>query len=350
MTTGTLGNYLAAHSTSGAPHAEAVVETIVALARGAVAIRDAVTIGALGSAFAGTRAGGAGAGGDVPKDLDLHADALLLQAIRTAPVALYASEELEHPIVVNRTAPLALASDPLDGSSNIDTNVSIGTIFSILPVVGRAESDALASYLQPGTSQLAAGFFVYGPQLALALTVGRSTDIFVYSPRIGVFVRAYAEIAVPTTTQEFAINAANYRHWDDGVRHYYDDCLSGATGPHGRDFNMRWVASMVADAYRILIRGGIYMYPGDARKGYGSGRLRLVYEANPVAMLMENAGGAATDGKTQILERMPASLHEKVPLVFGSRAEVQEVARYAAEHDSMGLRSPLFGTRGLFRN
>jgi len=134
------------------------------------------------------------------------------------------------------------------------------------------------------------------------------------------------------------------------VRHYYDDCLQGVTGPHGRDFNMRWVASMVADAYRILVRGGIYMYPGDARKGYANGRLRLVYEANPIAMLMEQAGGMATDGTNAILERIPTSLHEKVPLVFGSRQEVQQVARYAAEHHSMGLRSPLFGIRGLFRN
>ena len=350
MTARTLGDYLAAHGGSGAPHAEAVAEAVAALARGAIAVRDAVTLGALGTAFSGSRNGSAGAGGDIPKDLDLHADGLLLDAVRTAPVALYASEELEHPILVKRDAPLAIASDPLDGSSNIDTNVSIGTIFSVLPVVGEPATQAHASFLQPGAGQLAAGFFVYGPQLALALTLGRGTDIFVFSPRIGVFVRAYASIAVPQSTTEFAINAANYRHWDDGVRHYYDDCLQGAAGPHGRDFNMRWIASMVAEAYRILIRGGIYLYPGDARKGYSNGRLRLVYEANPIAMLMEQAGGGATDGTAAILERIPASLHEKVPLVFGSRAEVQEVARYAAEHDSMGLRSPLFGSRGLFRN
>ena len=350
MTARTLGEVLSAHGASGAPHAEAVVDTVVALARGAVAIRDAVTMGALGTAFAGSRQGTAGAGGDIPKDLDLHADALLLEAVRSAPVALYASEEIEHPILVNRGAPLAIATDPLDGSSNIDTNVSIGTIFSVLPALGVPDSNALQSFLQPGANQLAAGFFIYGPQLALALSVGKGTDIFVYSPRIGVFVRAYPTVSVPHSTQEFAINAANYRHWDDGVRHYYDDCLQGVTGPHGRDFNMRWVASMVADAYRILVRGGIYMYPGDARKGYANGRLRLIYEANPIAMLMEQAGGMATDCSNAILERIPTALHEKVPLVFGSRQEVQQVARYAAEHHSMGLRSPLFGTRGLYRN
>jgi fructose-1,6-bisphosphatase I len=301
------------------------------------------------TAFAGPR-GAAGAGGDVPKDLDLHSDALLVDAVRTAPVAYYASEEIEHPLVINKTMPLALAVDPLDGSSNIDTNMSIGTIFSILPVAAEADPHGLTSFLQPGSRQLAAGFFVYGPQLALAVTLGAGTDIFVYSPRLEMFVRAYEGLAIPPTTQEFAINTSNYRHWDDGVRHYIDACQHGASGPQGRDFNMRWLASMVADAYRILIRGGIYLYPGDARKGYSNGRLRLVYEANPVAMLVEQAGGLATDFKNSILERAPLSLHEKVPLVFGSRHEVMEVTRYQAEANLVGLRSPLFGSRGLFRN
>lgn len=348
MSSGTLEDYLAAHAAGGKPQAKAVSDVVAALARGVVEIQQAVGLGALGSAFAGTQ-GALGGGGDVPRDLDLHADAVLLDALRGAPVALYASEELEKPVLINPAAPLAVAVDPLDGSSNIDTNMSIGTIFSVMPVSGAVEAGALQSYLQPGTRQLASGFFIYGPQLSLAVTVGQGTDIFVYSSRLQAFVRAYAEVSVPLSSPEFAINAANYRHWDQGIRHYYDDCIAGATGPHGRDFNMRWAASMVADAYRILIRGGIFMYPADARKGYASGRLRLVYEANPVAMLLEQAGGSATDGVEPILSRTPASLHEKVPLVFGSRTEVHEVARYAAEHDSMGLRSPLFGTRGLFR-
>lgn len=331
------------------PQANAVAATLEAITRGAVAIRETVTLGALGTAFAATR-GGVGAGGDVAKDLDLHADAQLVEAVRTAPVAYYASEEIEHPIVLNKSMPLALAVDPLDGSSNIDTNMSIGTIFSILPIAAGSDPHGLTSFLQPGSRQLAAGFFVYGPQLALALTLGAGTDIFVYSPRLETFVRAYEGLAIPPLTQEFAINASNYRHWDDGVRHYVDACQQGAAGPQGRDFNMRWLASMVADAYRILIGGGIYLYPGDARKGYRNGRLRLVYEANPVAMLVEQAGGLATDFKNPILERVPVSLHEKVPLVFGSRQEVIEVSRYQANANLVGLRSPLFGSRGLFRN
>jgi fructose-1,6-bisphosphatase I len=349
MPTHSLAQHLEDHAASSLPHAAAVAATLEAMAKGAIAIRNAVTLGALGTAFAGTR-GAAGASGDVPKDLDLHADALLVEAVRSAPVAYYASEEIEHPVVLNKTMPLALAVDPLDGSSNIDTNMSIGTIFSILPVAAEPDPHGLTSFLQPGSRQLAAGFFVYGPQLALAVTLGAGTDIFVYSPRLEMFVRAYESITIPPSTQEFAINVSNYRHWDDGVRHYIDACQHGAAGPQGRDFNMRWLASMVAEAYRILIRGGIYLYPVDARKGYSNGRLRLVYEANPVAMLVEQAGGLATDFKNSILERTPLSLHEKVPLVFGSRHEVAEVARYQADANLVGLRSPLFGSRGLFRN
>jgi fructose-1,6-bisphosphatase I len=351
MPTYSLAQHLEQHAICGAPYAAAVAETVAALAQGAIAIREAVALGALGTAFAATR-GDAGAGGDVPKELDLYADELLVEAVRLAPVAFYASEEIEHPVVLNVGAPLALAVDPLDGSSNIDTNTSIGTIFSLLPVAGDADADAqgLSSYLQPGRRQVAAGFFVYGPQLALALTLGTGTDIFVYSPGLSTFVRAYADLSISPSTSEFAINASNYRFWDDGVRHYIDACHQGATGPHRRDFNMRWVASMVADAYRILIRGGIYLYPSDARKGYGSGRLRLVYEANPIAMLMEQAGGLATDCNCSILDRTPVALHEKVPLVFGSRDEVLEVGRYYADANPLGIRSPLFGTRGLFRS
>ena len=177
-------------------------------------------------------------------------------------LCVMSSEENADTIPIPRGFPCgkyALTFDPLDGSSNIDANVSIGTIFSLLPAVDGADRDDLASFLQPGRAQLAAGFFIYGPQLALVLTLGSGTDIFVYSPRVGQFLHAYAEVAIHTRTQEFAINASNYRHWDGAVRHYVDDCMQGADGPHGRDFNMRWIASLVADAYRIFIRGGIYL-------------------------------------------------------------------------------------------
>lgn len=349
MATQTLEEHLAAHGADGDRQRVAVAATVAALAKGAVAVRDTVNLGALGAAFA-DHSGVSNAGGDMQKDLDVLADEVMLEALRWAPVAFYASEELEQPVALDRSAPVAVAIDPLDGSSNIDTNVSIGTIFSILPALGGAGRDDLASFLQPGRAQLAAGFFIYGPQLALVLTLGSGTHIFVYSPRVGQFLHAYDEVSIPQKTQEFAINASNYRHWDGAVRHYVDDCMQGSEGPHGRDFNMRWIASLVADAYRIFVRGGVYLYPGDRRKGYAYGRLRLVYEANPIAMLVEQAGGLATDAFQPILDIVPQTLHQRVPLVFGSQAEVLQIRRYHEEPDPVGVRSPLFGSRGLFRS
>lgn len=345
----TLDDYLARHGSNGHDHGKAVAETIAALTKGAIAVRQTIDLGALGAAFAG-QVGGTNAGGDAQKDLDVLADELMLAALRDSPVALYASEELEHPVALDRSRPLAIAIDPLDGSSNIDTNVSIGTIFSLLPVVPGVAGDDLATFLQPGRRQLAAGFFIYGPQLALVLTLGEGTEIFVYSPRVGSFVHAYEQVTIKPRTTEFAINAANYRHWDGAVRHYIDACLEGADGPQGVDFNMRWIASLVAETYRILIRGGVFLYPGDRRKGYAHGRLRLVYEANPIAFLIEEAGGLATDAYTPILDLVPTGLHQRTPLVFGSRDEVVQIRRYHDEPDPVGLRSPLFGSRGLFRN
>lgn len=347
MTTQTLEHHLAAYRCSGTPLSEAASGIVAALARGAVRLSEFIELGALGTAFAGQK-GSRNADGDVQKDLDVLADETFLDAVHAEQVALYASEELNHPVVVNPGAALALALDPLDGSSNIDTNLSIGTIFSILPVA--AGRDAIDTFLQPGRMQVAAGFFIYGPQLVLVLTLGKGTNVFVHSPRQQGFVLAYGDVLIPAKAQEFAINAANYRHWDDAVRHYIDDCLKGVEGAHGRDFNMRWLASLVADAYRILVRGGVFLYPGDSRKGYARGRLRLVYEANPMAMVVEQAGGLATNTTEPILDLVPQSLHERTPLVFGSTNEVTQVGRYHADPEPMGIRSPLFGQRGLFRS
>lgn len=330
MATQSLEDHLAAHGAGGDPHRAAVAATVAALAQGAVAVRDTVNLGALGAAFS-SHSGGTNSDGDMQKDLDVLADEVMLAALKRAPVAVYASEELEHPVALDRTAPVAVAMDPLDGSSNIDTNVSIGTIFSILPALGAADGDDLASFRQPGRAQLAAGFFIYGPQLALVLTLGSGTDIFVYAPEAGRFLIAYAGIAIPAETREFAVNASNYRHWDAAVRRYVDGCLQGVDGPHGRNFNMRWVGSLVADAYRIFIRGGVFLYPGDQRKGYAYGRLRLMYEANPIAMLVEQAGGLASDGLLPILDVVPQTLHQRVPLIFGSKSEVQQIGRYHEE-------------------
>jgi fructose-1,6-bisphosphatase I len=327
----------------------AAANVVTALARGAVALREVIALGALGTAFAGQK-GSSNPAGDVQKDLDVLADEIFLDAARGGGVAVYASEELANPVTLTLGGPLALALDPLDGSSNIDTNVSIGTIFSILPVAGDPAVDPLRSFLQPGRAQVAAGFFIYGPQLILVLTMKDGTHVFVHSQRQHGFVLAYERLMLPAKAPEFAINASNYRFWDDPVRHYIDDCLKGVDGPHGRNFNMRWLASLVADAYRILTRGGVFLYPGDSRKGYGKGRLRLVYEANPIAAVVEQAGGLATNTVEPILDLVPTELHARTPLVFGSSSEVQQVSNYHADPEPVGLRSPLFGQRGLFRS
>ncbi len=344
MDTPTLEAYLRSYCSDGDTTKAHIADAIHSLAQAAVSVRIATKEGALGGAFADTR-GSAHMQGDVQKDLDLLADEIFLEAARRAHLSFYASEELDKAVPIGGGSRLAIAIDPLDGSSNIDANVSIGTIFSILPSAGDAER----TFLQPGNRQLAAGFFIYGPQLALALTLGEGARIFVFSNSGGVFVEAYSALAIAPKTQEFAINAANYRHWDACVQLYLDDCVLGAEGPRGKDYNMRWVASLVAEAYRILIRGGVFLYPGDARKGYGNGRLRLIYEANPIAMLVEQAGGAATDGTNRILDLVPKDIHQRTPFVFGSAREVESITRYHIDPSAIGSRNPLFGNRGLLR-
>jgi fructose-1,6-bisphosphatase I len=344
----TLDEMLAEWSGHGSGIRSATALTIKQLAKTAVSVAETVGQGALGVAFAGHR-GDTNAAGDIQRDLDVHADEQFIDAVRLAPVATYASEELDAPVVLDALAPLALAIDPLDGSSNIEVNLSIGTIFSLLPVVVGSEDNPVANYLQPGRNQLAAGFFIYGPQLSLVLTLGDGVQIFTWSARQSAFVRIHEHCAIAAKTQEFAINASNYRHWDEEVRLYVDDCLKGADGPREKDFNMRWTASLVAEAYRILIRGGVFIYPGDHRKGYGQGRLRLVYEANPIAMLIEQAGGAASDMATSILDLAPTALHQRTPLAFGASREVMWVNRYHSDPSAIAPRAPLFGQRGLFR-
>lgn len=346
MTAATLDAFLKSYAGDDALR-DAAATTVRQLTEAAIKVRHTVNQGALGAAFAGTR--GTNSGGDLQKDLDIFADDIFLDAMRRAPVALYASEELEQPVLLDRDAPLAIAIDPLDGSSNIDTNVSIGTIFSLLPATGVPDESPAAPFFQPGARQIGAGFFIYGPQLALVLSMGSGTHVFVLSARLGTFVQAYESRIIPQRTQEFAINAANYRHWDEAVRLYVDDCLKGSEGPREKDFNMRWIASLAADCYRILIRGGVFLYPGDQRRGYHQGRLRLIYEANPIAFLVEQAGGAATDTVNRILDIEPDTLHQRTPVVFGSAREVDRITRYHLAPSSIGERAPLFGNRGLFR-
>lgn len=348
MNASTLDAFLGFYCGSGEDRRKRVADVIRALTRAAIGVRGTINMGALAGSLA-AELKSANAGGDAQRQLDIHADEAFLSALAQSPVAYYCSEELDTVTKVNAEGDLAIAIDPLDGSSNIDTNVSIGTIFSILPVPEGVAADPTSIFLQPGSSQIAAGFFIYGPQLALALTLGSGTHIFIFSQRLGTFVQAYESRIIPPRTSEFAINASNYRYWNEPVRLYFDDCLKGADGPRERDFNMRWVASLVAEAYRILIRGGVFLYPGDARKGYGQGRLRLVYEANPIAMLVEQAGGGATDGVSRILDLVPEDLHQKTPLIFGARREVDRIGRYHTEPSLIAERDPLFGRRGLFR-
>jgi fructose-1,6-bisphosphatase I len=287
--------------------------------------------------------------GDVQKELDVLANDLFIGAFRRAPVAVVVSEELSEPLVLDPAGHLVVAMDPLDGSSNIDANVSIGTIFSILPVLANANG-AEAHFLQPGRTQLAAGFVVYGPQTSLVCALGSGqTQIFTLDRRDGRFFRSVSALAIGTECAEYAINASNYRHWDPPVRAFIDDCVQGTDGPLKRNYNMRWTGSLVADAYRILLRGGIFLYPGDQRTGYKEGRLRLLYEANPVAFIVGRAGGLATDCVRPILDIVPSAIHARVPLVFGTPDMVELVARYHSDPQFSAEHAPLFGKRGLMR-
>ncbi len=281
--------------------------------------------------------------GDTQKALDVLADEAFAEALKGANVRWYASEERD---TVTELAPdgrYAVAIDPLDGSSNIDVNISIGSIFAIY----EAHAEGEASFLRPGGEQIAAGYFIYGPQTCLVVTFGQGTQQYQLDPVTGRFVLTRPRVAVPKTAKEFAINASNYRHWSKPIRAYIDDCIAGDDGPREKNFNMRWVASLVAETHRILTRGGIFLYPADNRPGYTHGRLRMVYECAPIAFVMEQAGGSATNGSDAILSQQAASLHARTPFVFGSS---DKVARVAAYHDLPDHEvSALFGTRGLFR-
>ena len=263
-------------------------------------------------------AGDVNADGDTQKALDVLADEIILEAARDAGAAAYMSEEREAAIPLAADGNFIIASDPLDGSSNIGVNVSIGTIFSVLPTDGAG--------LINGRQQLAAGFFVYGPQTTLLVTVGAGVASFRMEAD-GDFRLIDDDVRIPEQTGEFAINAGNQRHWLPPVQRYIADCVAGADGPRGRNFSQRYVGSLVAEAWRIFCRGGVFLYPADSRDGFADGRLRLVYEAAPMALLAEQAGGRATDAVRDILEITPTAVHQRVPLVFGSSEEVDVVGR-----------------------
>jgi fructose-1,6-bisphosphatase I len=276
--------------------------------------------------------------GEVQKKLDVISNDLLIQACAAAPaLAAMASEEMDtvHPVrPISEEARYLLLFDPLDGSSNIDVNVSIGTIFSVLPAAADQGRDATeADFLQPGRNQAAAGYVVYGPQTTLVFTTGDGVNAFTLDPKTDQWLQVAERISIPRETKEFAINASNMRHWAPAVRRYIEDCLAGETGPRGKNFNMRWVASMVADVHRIVMRGGVFLYPWDAREPNRAGKLRLMYEANPMAMVVEQAGGAAYDGTGATLDARPTNLHQRVSVMLGSAAEVERLR--ALHQDAM---------------
>ena len=267
-----------------------------------------------------------------------------------------ASEEMEHPYQIPQgqvRGKYLLVFDPLDGSSNIDVNVTVGSIFSVLrapqDVIDSGRDVVAADFLQPGCEQVAAGCALYGPTTMLVLSVGRGVVGFTLDPNLSQFMLTHPNMVIPPDTQEFAINASNARFWEAPVKRYVDECLAGKTGARGKDFNMRWIASMVAEAHRILLRGGIFMYPRDTKDPCKPGRLRLLYEANPIGFIIEQAGGRASTGRCPILHVQPESLHQRIGLVFGSKNEVERIERYHAEKTQAAPHNPLFAERGLFR-
>jgi fructose-1,6-bisphosphatase I / sedoheptulose-1,7-bisphosphatase len=261
------------------------------------------------------------------------------------------SEEMEDPYPIPAEYPRGkylLLFDPLDGSSNIDVNVSVGSIFCVLRCPEGVAEPTERDFLQPGTQQVCAGYAIYGPSTMLVLTTGRGVNGFTLDREIGEFMLTHPDITIEPDTSEFAINASNSRYWEPAIKRYVNECLAGRTGPRGRDFNMRWIASLVAETHRILMRGGVFMYPRDRKDLSKAGRLRLLYEANPIGFLIEQAGGRASTGHQPILEVQPQAAHERIGFVFGARNEVERIERYHRDHNDFEYDAPLFGTRGLF--
>jgi fructose-1,6-bisphosphatase I len=300
------------------------------VARACKSISQAVNKGALGGVL-GT-AGSENVQGEVQKKLDIIANEVLIEANEWGGhLAAMASEEMDSIYVVPNRYPQGeylLLFDPLDGSSNIDINASIGTIFSVLKKPEGPAGVEEKDFLQPGKQQVAAGYCIYGSQTTLVLTVGDGVAMFTLDREQGSFFLIEENVQIPADTKEFAINMSNMRHWDEPVKRYIDECLEGKAGPRGKDFNMRWVASMVGDVHRILCRGGVFLYPWDKREPEKAGKLRLMYEANPMSWLVEQAGGAATNGKDRILDIQPGKLHERVSVLLGSKNEVERVTSY----------------------
>ncbi len=327
-----------------------------------VAAGTAIPVGNLDEAAAGTGTGipfgNLNVHGEVQKPLDVLSNEIFIRMNEASGnLAGMASEEMAEPRQIPAGTPRGkylLVFDPLDGSSNIEVNVSVGSIFSILRAptdVTETGRDVTADdFLQPGSAQVAAGYAIYGPTTQLILTVGNGVAGFTLDPSLGEFLLTHKSIRVAPACQEFAINSSNSRFWEPPVRRFVSECQAGKPGPRGKDFNMRWIASLVAEAHRILMRGGVFLYPRDTKDPARSGRLRLLYEANPIAIIMEQAGGAASTGRRSISGVEPVALHQRIGLVFGSRDEVERIERYHREPDQDESSAPLFAERSLFRS
>jgi len=315
------------------------------------AISRAVASGALSGQLG--EAGSSNGQGEPQMKLDVTANAIFLRTNEWGGhLAGMVSEELPAPVAIPPQYPKGkylLVFDPLDGSSNIDVNVAVGSIFSILHSPQPGTDAATADFLQPGAQQVCAGYAIYGPATMLVLTVGNGVHGFTLDPVLGEFILTHPRLAIAAEAREFAINASNSRFWEPAVKRYVDECMAGKSGPRGRDFNMRWVASLVAEVHRVLMRGGVFMYPRDSKEPARAGRLRLLYEANPVGYLVEQAGGRASTGHRRVLEVQPEDLHQRIGLMFGAADEIERLEGYHRDYNERDYSAPLFGTRGLFR-
>lgn len=342
--------------------AQSLRETLVTIAQACAEIAEIAAMGSLADAHGA--ADSSNSHGEVQQKLDLLADDRMSAALAQCPhVAAWASEEHEHIHTAEDRgrqpesqrgshARLLVVYDPLDGSSNIESNISIGTIFSVLPHPYRGTTPGDAGFMQPGHQQLAAGYVLYGPATILVLTCRRGVQMYTLDRRTPAgqparWVLTRDQVTIAPQTREFAINSSNQRFWEKPVQRYVAECVAGDSGPRMKDFNMRWVASMVAEVHRIMTRGGVFLYPRDTREPRKPGRLRLMYEAAPMALLVEQAGGRSSNGTTDLLNLVPDTLHQRVPVIMGSREEVDRIVAYHADpHENVSWQ--LFKTRSLF--
>lgn len=322
----TLANYLNAHASN--PALNDVITTVTDVGK---TISQLLRKGALADILG--EAGNQNVQGEEQKKLDVLANDLLLEALaNNAHCAGVASEELDDATPANADGSLLVLFDPLDGSSNIDINMAVGTIFSILPYQRQGQISENSDFLQAGSQQLAAGYLLYGTSTVLALTIADNVVMFSLDPDSNDYVLIEENVQIDADTSEYAINASNYRYWQAPMQQYIDELIAGKTGVRGRDFNTRWVAAMVGDVHRILCRGGLFTYPFDTKDANKAGKLRLMYEANPMSLLIERAGGAATDAVQRILDIEPTDIHQRVPVVLGSKNEVDYVKNLHLKH------------------